>query len=97
MNCKSTKSAIKHKNCTINKMVLYLCIKVSGRRRRMVISVGAQSAAVRTRYFAPAPTNEKSRRIQCKIRPIHPPIQTPNPQWHRKKIAHLTLNYFHAH
>ena len=63
MNCKSTKSAIKHKNCTINKMVLYLCIKVSGRRRRMVISVGAQSAAVRTRYFAPAPTNEKSRRI----------------------------------
>ena len=32
----------------------------------MVISVGAQSAAVRTRYFAPAPTNEKSRRIKCK-------------------------------
>ena len=63
----------------------------------MVISVGAQSAEVRTRYFAPAPTNEKSRRIQCKIRPIQTPIQTPNPQWHRKKIAHLTLNYFHAH
>ena len=56
----------------------YLCGKATGRRRRMVISVGAQSAAVRMRYFAPAPTNEKSRRIQCKIRPIHPPH--PNPQ-----------------
>lgn len=44
MNCKSTKSALKHvKNHTINKMVLYLCGKATGRRRRMVISVSEQS------------------------------------------------------
>ena len=64
----------------------YLCGKATGRRRRMVISVGAQSAAVRTRYFAPAPTNEKSRRINPKSATSKPPSKPPIPNGTAKKL-----------